>query len=199
MVDIALNGSKVTAAAWTLPGQAENTVVLPLGYGRTRAGYTGTNKGFNAYVVRTSNALWTATGGKMTATGDSYPLACTQYHFNMEGRQILSTGTLAEYQKNPDFAHEGAETPAEGRLALQGIRVPRLCLGHGHRSEQVQRLQRLRGGLPVGKQYSRGGQGSGDARPRNALDPHRPLLHAYRIGYQRQSDRRSLRIQSLAR
>ncbi len=113
VVDIALNGSKVSAATWTLPGQAENTVVLPLGYGRTRAGYTGTNKGFNAYVVRTSNALWSATGGQMTATGDSYPLACTQYHFNMEGRQILSAGTLEEFKKNPAFAHEGFEMPAQ--------------------------------------------------------------------------------------
>ena len=113
VVDIALNGSKVSAATWTLPGQAENTVVLPLGYGRKRAGYTGTNKGFNAYEVRTSNAMWSATGGQITATGDSYPLACTQYHFNMEGRQILSTGTLEEYKKNPGFAHEGFEMPAQ--------------------------------------------------------------------------------------
>jgi MoCo/4Fe-4S cofactor protein with predicted Tat translocation signal len=111
VVDIALNGSKVTVASWTLPGQAENTVVLPLGYGRTRAGFTGTNKGFNAYAVRTSNALWTSADGKITATGDTYPLACTQYHFNVEGRQVLSTATLAEYKKNPGFAHEGAELP----------------------------------------------------------------------------------------
>ena len=113
VVDIALNGSKVTAAAWTLPGQAENSVVLPLGYGRTLAGFTGSNKGFNAYAVRTSNALWVASDGKITPTGDDYPLACTQYHFNMEGRQILCTGTLAEYQKNPAFAHEGVEAPTK--------------------------------------------------------------------------------------
>jgi len=119
LVDIELNGSKVTAAVWTLPGQAEDTVVLPLGYGRTRAGYTGSNKGFNAYVVRTSNALWTATNGKMTKTGDSYPLACTQYHFNMEGRKILSTATLAEYKKNPGFAHEGDETPPKDDTLYQ--------------------------------------------------------------------------------
>jgi MoCo/4Fe-4S cofactor protein with predicted Tat translocation signal len=111
VVDIALNNSKVTAASWTLPGQAENSVVLPLGYGRTRAGFTGSNKGFNAYVVRTSDALWIAAGGTLTLTGDDYPLACTQYHFNMEGRQILSTATLAEYQKNPAFAHLEAQLP----------------------------------------------------------------------------------------
>ncbi|PYT67518.1 MAG: molybdopterin oxidoreductase, partial [Acidobacteria bacterium] len=41
--------------------------------------------------------------------GDNYPLACTQYHFNMEGRQILAAGTLEEYRKNPAFAHHDQE------------------------------------------------------------------------------------------
>ncbi len=113
VVDIALSNSKVTAAAWILPGQADGVVVLPLGYGRKRAGYTGTNKGFNAYVVRASANLWNATASNTAVrkTGEDYPLACTQYHFNMEGRQILATGTLDEYPKNPNFANEHKEAP----------------------------------------------------------------------------------------
>jgi Fe-S-cluster-containing dehydrogenase component len=113
VIDISISNSKVTAAAWILPGQADDVVVLPLGYGRKNAGFTGSNKGFNAYVVRTSRALWSAAAGTeaIKKTGDDYPLACTQYHFQMEGRKILATGTLAEYQKNPMFAHEGDETP----------------------------------------------------------------------------------------
>jgi len=111
VIDISLSNSKVTAAAWILPGQADGVIVLPLGYGRSQAGYTGTNKGFNAYMVRTSNALWHTAGGKITKTGDDYPLACTQYHFNMEGRKILASGTLEEYKKNPAFAHEDDEQP----------------------------------------------------------------------------------------
>jgi MoCo/4Fe-4S cofactor protein with predicted Tat translocation signal len=129
LVDIELNGSKVTAAVWTMPGQAENTVVLPLGYGRTRSGYIGTNKGFNAYVVRSSRALWTSFDGKMTATGDSYPLACTQYHFNMEGRQILSTATLDEYKKNPAFAHEVAEMPPKDMSLYKEFSYPGYAWG----------------------------------------------------------------------
>lgn len=113
VIDILLSNSKVTAAAWILPGQADGVVVLPLGYGRKKAGYTGSNKGFNAYAVRASNALWSASASSsaIKKTGDDYPLACTQYHFNMEGRQILATGTLEEYRKNPNFANEHAEAP----------------------------------------------------------------------------------------
>ena len=129
LVDIELNNSKVTAAVWTLPGLAENTIVLPLGYGRSRAGFAGSNKGFNAYVVRTSDALWVAKNGKVTATGDSYPLACTQYHFNMEGRQILTTGTLEEYRKNPGFAHEGNELPPKNDTLYQTFGYPGYAWG----------------------------------------------------------------------
>jgi MoCo/4Fe-4S cofactor protein with predicted Tat translocation signal len=129
VIDIALSNSKVTAAAWTLPGQADGVVVLPLGYGRKNAGYTGTNKGFNAYVVRTSNALWVASGGTITKTGDDYPLACTQYHFNMEGRKILSAGTLEEYKKNPAFAHEGDETPPRNDSLYQEFAYPGYAWG----------------------------------------------------------------------
>ena len=122
VIDISLSNSKVTAAAWTLPGQADGVVVLPLGYGRKRAGYTGTNKGFNAYAVRTSDALWTASApaSAIRKTGDDYPLACTQYHFNMEGRQILATGTLEEYRKNPNFANEQAELPPKELSLYKG-------------------------------------------------------------------------------
>jgi MoCo/4Fe-4S cofactor protein with predicted Tat translocation signal len=113
VIDISITNSKVSAAAWIMPGQAENVVVLPLGYGRQKAGFTGSNKGFHAYMVRTSKALWTATAsaGAIKKTDEDYPLACTQYHFNIEGRKILSAGTLDEYRKNPNFAHEGDEQP----------------------------------------------------------------------------------------
>ncbi|MGB6897304.1 MAG: TAT-variant-translocated molybdopterin oxidoreductase [Candidatus Acidiferrum sp.] len=118
VIDIAISNSKVSAAAWILPGQAEDLIVLPLGYGRQKAGYTGSNKGFNAYVVRTSTGMWTVAAGAeaIKKTGNDYPLACTQYHFQMEGRKILASGTLEEYKKNPQFAHEGDETPADPKV-----------------------------------------------------------------------------------
>jgi molybdopterin-containing oxidoreductase family iron-sulfur binding subunit len=131
VIDISISNSKVTAAAWILPGQADDVVVLPLGYGRKRAGFTGSNKGYSAYVVRTSTALWAATASvdAIKKTGEEYPLACTQYHFNMEGRKILSTGTLAEYRKNPDFAKEGDETPPKEMSLYKEFAYPGYAWG----------------------------------------------------------------------
>ena len=132
VIDIAISNSKVTAAAWILPGQAEDVVVLPLGYGRKNAGFTGSNKGFSAYVVRTSTALWTTNAGTETIkkTGEDYPLACTQYHFQMESRRkILAEGTLAEYQKNPNFAHEGDEQPPKSMSLYKEFSYPGYAWG----------------------------------------------------------------------
>ncbi len=131
MIDISMSNSNVSAAAWIVPGQAEDVVVLPLGYGRKNAGFTGTNKGFSAYVVRTSNALWSTTAGAnaIKKTGVDYPLACTQYHFQMEGRKILATGTLAEYQKNPKFAHEGDEQPPKEMSLYKEFAYPGYAWG----------------------------------------------------------------------
>ena len=131
VIDISISNSKVTAAAWILPGQAEDVVVLPLGYGRKYAGYTGTNKGFSAYEVRVSDALWSTSAGTgaIKKTGGEYPLACTQYHFNIEGRKILSTGTLDEYRKNPAFAHEGDEQPPKSMSLYQEFAYPGYAWG----------------------------------------------------------------------
>ncbi len=46
----------------------------------------------------------------MTRTGDSYDLASTQGHFNMEGRNLVRTGTLGEYQHEPEFAKHMGHT-----------------------------------------------------------------------------------------
>jgi molybdopterin-containing oxidoreductase family iron-sulfur binding subunit len=107
-----------------VPGQADGVVVLPLGYGRKKAGYTGSNKGFSAYAVRSSYALWAATGGSVRKTGADYPMACTQYHFNMEGRKILASGTLDEYKQNPAFAHKDDEQPPKGLTLYKEFAYP---------------------------------------------------------------------------
>jgi molybdopterin-containing oxidoreductase family iron-sulfur binding subunit len=86
-------------------------VTVHLGYGRTRAGHIGNGPGFNAYALRTSDGLWSGAGAEIVATGDSYPIACTQYHHLMEGRGMVRAVTKDEFVKNPKSVHEGFEAP----------------------------------------------------------------------------------------
>ena len=72
----------------------------------------GTGAGFNAYALRTSNALWSASGLEIRKTGARYPLASTQHHHSMEGRPLVRVGTLSEYLAHPEFVREEAhESP----------------------------------------------------------------------------------------
>ena len=48
-----------------MPGQPDHTVTVHLGYGRTHAGRVGNGVGFNVYTLRSSAALWQASGIKV--------------------------------------------------------------------------------------------------------------------------------------
>jgi molybdopterin-containing oxidoreductase family iron-sulfur binding subunit len=88
-VELRLAGRTVEAAAWIVPGHADGAVTLPLGYGRRRAGPVGTEVGFDAGRLRSSNAPWFAGGLAVAKLGRrKHDFAVTQEHFSMEGREI---------------------------------------------------------------------------------------------------------------
>ncbi len=62
---------KLKAPVFVLPGQAENCVTLPLGWGRT-AGGLGAGVGFDAYQLRTASDPWTADIASITRTGETH-------------------------------------------------------------------------------------------------------------------------------
>jgi hypothetical protein len=58
IIDLTFRGRTIKAPVWIQFGQAENSITLPLGYGRKVAGRVGQNVGFDAYALRPSDALW---------------------------------------------------------------------------------------------------------------------------------------------
>ncbi len=116
MVDLEYNGRRVRGAAWILPGQADECVTVHLGYGRTRAGRVGNELGFDANAIRTSEALWHASGATLRKLGEQYPIACTQFHHLMEGRNLIRAGTLDAYRSNPQFVGSEEKKEHEGSL-----------------------------------------------------------------------------------
>ena len=120
-------------------------------------------------------------GLEVQKTRGSYEFATTQNDHVLDTRRhIIHRATSTEYRKNPESVHEGAEDAAARADALSRVEVRRLRLGHGDRPERLHRLQRLRGGLPGGKQHRGGGQRPGAARPRHALAARRFLLQRRR-------------------
>jgi molybdopterin-containing oxidoreductase family iron-sulfur binding subunit len=117
VVELELNGKKVTGPVWIQAGHPDNSVTIFLGYGRKRAGRVGTAQGFDAYALRTSANPWIASGVKISKTGATYKLASTQGYQSMDTpdgahRPLVREATLEEYKKEPDFAKED-ETPKD--------------------------------------------------------------------------------------
>ena len=116
LVDLELNGKKVTAPIWIQAGHADNAVTVFLGYGRRRAGRAGTGAGFDMYPLRYSATPWFTTGVNITKAGGTYKLASTQGYQTMDtpegARPQMRSATIEEYRKEPDFAKE-EETPTE--------------------------------------------------------------------------------------
>ena len=111
LVRLTLNGRKLEAPVWILPGHAPESATLHFGYGRTRGGKLAAGAGSNAYALRASDALSAAAGLEISRTGRTHSLATTQTHQSMEGRAIIRAATLEQYEKNPKFAQEMTENP----------------------------------------------------------------------------------------
>ncbi len=111
VIELEARGRKLRIPAWIVPGQPDGCVTLHFGYGRAHTGQIGRGAGFNAYALRTSAGPWFASGAVIRKTGERYPLACTQFHHNMEGREPVRAATLEEFRRNPEFAHEQKEAP----------------------------------------------------------------------------------------
>jgi Fe-S-cluster-containing dehydrogenase component len=116
---------QLVIAALISPGHAENSITIPLGYGRKMPGsdwlpYAGgavqestalaERSGFNAYLLRTvSNPYCAVTDGKaiesvrVTKVGRKYQLSITQEHWSIEGRGVVREATLEHYREDNEF------------------------------------------------------------------------------------------------
>ena len=111
VVKVTFAGRSLTAPAWVVPGHPDDVVTLNVGYGRWAAGRVGSGIGCNAYALRTSEAMWSGSGVTLEKTGASFKLACTQTHWNMEGRNLVRTATIGEFSEDPGMIHAMGHSP----------------------------------------------------------------------------------------
>ncbi len=107
VVKVTVGGRSLEVPLWVVPGQADGTLVLHLGYGRERAGQVGNGTGFNAFTLQGADNPWLAGDAKLELTGAEYPLASTQLHHNipLEGeeavhRHLIRSATVGEFHHN---------------------------------------------------------------------------------------------------
>jgi molybdopterin-containing oxidoreductase family iron-sulfur binding subunit len=121
VVEIAFGGRTLKGPAFVTPGHADDSLTLTFGFGRRNAGRMGNGVGYDAYTLRTSGALWQGSGAAIQATGESWELATTQEHDQMdtnlpeERREEMSpvrVATVERYLENPHLVerHEHEDT-----------------------------------------------------------------------------------------
>ena len=103
VIAVTVNGRTLEIPLLISFGQAENTLVIPLGYGQgvnkddglnrkpanqANVSLVGINSGFDAYPLRTAATSYFATGASLKLTDKSYPVALTQEHNAMYGRAL---------------------------------------------------------------------------------------------------------------
>jgi Fe-S-cluster-containing dehydrogenase component len=123
LVKLKLGTRELEVAATVLPGQAPGSITLHLGHGRSAAGLVGgleqeniETVGFDAYRLRSSDALDRAESLEVTPTGKRWQLARTTDpavtdsigRKQMEGlvEELARARTLAEYRKQPGGERE---------------------------------------------------------------------------------------------
>ncbi len=110
VITISANGYAIDLPILLQPGQAQNTISVAVGYGRTKAGKVGDEVGRNAYPFYTfrNGTFQTSIPADIKNSGNERViLAQTQTHSSFEGRDsIIKEATLKEYIKNPAAATE---------------------------------------------------------------------------------------------
>jgi len=113
MIEISINGKKTSVPVFVQPGMADKTIAIELGYGRTKAGKVGSDKGFNVTELISKNPAispWLYNNATIAKAAGKYELISTQEHYPIDQekykdiaikRGIIREATLDEYRKNP--------------------------------------------------------------------------------------------------
>ncbi|MGE0529035.1 MAG: 4Fe-4S dicluster domain-containing protein, partial [Bdellovibrionales bacterium] len=103
-VTLTVDGRTLTVPAHIQPGLADGAIGVALGYGRVGAGQVADGVGQNAYTLaRWADGRRVFAGLETSVKVESKvtPLAITQGHHTMEGRQIVVEETLADFLAKP--------------------------------------------------------------------------------------------------
>lgn len=102
-------GNYFKIPAFVQPGQADKTISIAVGYGRTSGVPQELITGVNAYPLaklETGHRSFNASGFTISKTGEKEEMALVQGHQSMEGRPIVREASYEEWKKDPAAGNE---------------------------------------------------------------------------------------------
>jgi len=126
VIELRAQGRRLRLPVWVLPGQAERTITVHLGYGRERVGRVGTGVGVNVYPMRTVEALWNLQGVELFKTTGRHLLVSTQKHHAVENpeRQVLRECELRQLLEDPDVIRREVDQPKRQETLYDNSEYP---------------------------------------------------------------------------
>jgi MoCo/4Fe-4S cofactor protein with predicted Tat translocation signal len=102
IVKLTVDGYTIALPVLFQPGQAQGTISVALGYGRTLAGPVGNAVGQNAFPFLTlhNGTVQVSSAATFEKTSDKSILAQTQTHHSYEGRSVIQETTFEKYKKD---------------------------------------------------------------------------------------------------
>ena len=195
VIELKYRGNTAKLPVTIVPGHPDGAVTAFFGYGRAghrarrHVGRRRSRRTSTSIACAPSDALWFGGGLEIAKTGDRFVIARTQEHHMMEKRNRCASPPPRKYHKDPEvIGHMVHKVPedddADSRMGIQGPQV-----GDVDRPDLLHRLRRLHDRLRRREQHPGRRQGPGPARPRDALDPRRPLLRGHARGPELDRDR----------
>jgi molybdopterin-containing oxidoreductase family iron-sulfur binding subunit len=122
VVRLTLRGESLEVPVFVMPGHADDSIALALGYGREGDEELG-HVGVNAYRLRTTKGISFDSGLLLAKTERTRSLATTQEHWSTENRPIALAATLAQYGKPHSDVVAGQNAPRQTlyQLKPQGL------------------------------------------------------------------------------
>lgn len=104
--------------AWILPGHADDSVTIHLGWGRQLPDSckVARNAGFNAYPLRTAAGQWLVAGAQVSRGQGRHDLVCTQEHGTMVGRALVREADVSTNESDPQWAPKMSPLDQAARL-----------------------------------------------------------------------------------
>jgi len=116
VIELQLDGRTMQASAWIMRGHPDDAVTISLGYGQRFGPDEDSGFNFNAYSLRSSDALWFRGGLQVSNTGNSYDLATARWHDEMDDTNPIRNGTIEEFVANPTFVLDEETDPVVSLL-----------------------------------------------------------------------------------
>lgn len=138
VVELSVSGAATTVrgSVWILPGQADDSVSLKIGYGR-KFGKIATGSGFSVSPLRLLNAYDVAAGLEIKKTADRYLLASVQDHWTIDD-EIFEGKPSSNSQNDRPIYRKTTYTDYVGggeNFAKEAVEIPSLPKNHDKRKK----------------------------------------------------------------